>query len=129
MTDRERLLEQVREAEGQAAVDGDEAARWIRGNPPYNQKYAAMQADNAYRCASAAAHHALTALALLEAIDQTRFQDDPCVMVPSWESLAEAKARLEKLKAEENDDLSRFITEKRDAGLGPWVMPNPRQSR
>lgn len=67
MTDRERLLEQVREAEKQALDNGRSACYWMRviGKQMANDDYA----ENAARkLAMRSTHHALTALALRDVI-------------------------------------------------------------
>lgn len=60
MTDRERLLEQVREAERNAERYGLYACDWAKQGSVYN----------AGKYATGAAHHALTAMALREAIEK-----------------------------------------------------------
>jgi hypothetical protein len=66
MTDRERILEQVEWAEERAGLKGTKAARKMKAG---NEKYAVL-------ISTRAAHHALTALALRDAVDQI---DEFCV--------------------------------------------------
>lgn len=65
MTDRERLLEQVREAEERA----DSVWKWIL-RPQYRHSVEEV-ADIAARRARESAHHALTALALRDVLATT----------------------------------------------------------
>lgn len=78
MTDRERLLEQVREAEERA----DSVWKWIL-RPQYRHSVEEV-ADIAARHARESAHHALTALALRDVIDvrgAQRCGDPKCPIV------------------------------------------------
>lgn len=67
MIDRERLLEQAREAEGRASSAGEDAVIWIEWK--FDNWPVEHVAEKAAILAKEAAHHALTALALRDVID------------------------------------------------------------
>lgn len=74
MTDRERLLEQIREAEERAGSHGRSCAAWVDRLSLDNRAVVGATTE-----AVQAAHHALTALALREAIEY-RDRTEPKVL-------------------------------------------------
>lgn len=78
MTCRERLLEQVRALEELAAQDGETAARMTQEQSSYARRAASFYAD-------AAAHHALTAMALREVIELADDIDADCKCGWKWD--------------------------------------------
>lgn len=62
MTDRERLLEQVKELETLAGMDGLMSRQWLK------VKAISQTSPEVVRYARSAAHHALTALALRDVV-------------------------------------------------------------